>query len=98
MDTQAVRDYLLGLQANIVATMERVDGTPFRTDACTRPDGERLQDDATPEVLAKDTLAWLDDPARCDRLQQKFTDLHQSLRQNTAQKASDAIANLLEDA
>lgn len=59
---------------------------------------ERLQDDATPEVLAKDTLAWLDDPARCDRLQQRFTDLHQSLRQNTAQKASDAIANLLENA
>ena len=57
---------------------------------------ERIQDAATPEVLASDTLAWLDDAPRRDRLQQHFTELHLSLRQNTAQKASDAIAHLLQ--
>lgn len=57
---------------------------------------ERIQDAATPEVLARDTLAWLDDAPRRDRLQQHFTELHLSLRQNTAQKASDAIAHLLQ--
>jgi coproporphyrinogen III oxidase len=56
MDTQAVRDYLLGLQANIVATMERVDGTPFRTDAWTRPDGERLQGDGKSQLVEEGGL------------------------------------------
>ena len=55
-----------------------------------------IQDAATPEALAREGLAWLDDAPRCAALQQRFTDLHHSLRQNTAQKATDAIAHILQ--
>ena len=57
---------------------------------------ELLQDEATPEALAREVLAWLDAPARVDALQQRFTDLHHTLRRDTAQLASDAIQALLE--
>jgi len=56
---------------------------------------ELMQDAATPQALAQHTLAWLDDAPRRERLHQRFTDLHQSLRQDTARKASDAIAQVL---
>ena len=59
---------------------------------------ELIQDAATPEALARETLAWLDDAPRQARLQQRFTDLHLTLRQDTARKASDAIATLIESA
>src|SRR5437870_712136 len=39
MDTLAVRDYLLGLQARIVAAMEAEDGTPFISDRWVREAG-----------------------------------------------------------
>jgi lipid-A-disaccharide synthase len=57
---------------------------------------ERLQDDANPAQLAADTLAWLDDPARCERVSQRFLELHHTLRRDTARTASDAIAQVLE--
>lgn len=57
---------------------------------------ERIQDAATPEALARDGLAWLDDAPRCDALARHFTDLHLSLRQNTAQTATDAIAQVIQ--
>ena len=57
---------------------------------------ELIQDAATPEALAREGLAWLDDPARVAALQRRFTDLHQVLRQNTAKKASDVIAQVLQ--
>ena len=56
---------------------------------------ELIQDDATPDALARAGLAWLDDAPRVAALQRRFTDLHHSLRQNTAQKATDAIAQVL---
>ena len=39
MDTKAIKDYLTGLQARIVAGLEALDGKPFRSDAWTRPEG-----------------------------------------------------------
>ena len=39
MDTQAVHDYLAGLQAGIVAALEALDGKSFRADAWQRPEG-----------------------------------------------------------
>jgi lipid-A-disaccharide synthase len=57
---------------------------------------ELIQDAATPEALAREGLAWLDDPARCAAVAQRFTDLHHLLRQNTAQKATDAIAQVIQ--
>jgi lipid-A-disaccharide synthase len=55
---------------------------------------ERLQGDATPPQLAADVLAWLDAPQRGQALHQRFTELHQQLRRNTARTATDAIAQI----
>jgi lipid-A-disaccharide synthase len=56
---------------------------------------ERIQADATPEQLADDVLAWLDDRARADALAARFTELHHLLRRDTARTATDAIAQVL---
>jgi len=56
---------------------------------------ELIQDAATPAALAREGLAWLDDEARCAATTRRFTDLHHSLRQNTALKATDAIADVI---
>jgi lipid-A-disaccharide synthase len=55
---------------------------------------ERIQSEATPQRLAADVLAWLDAPQRGESLQQRFTELHQQLRRNTARTATDAIAQI----
>ena len=57
---------------------------------------ELIQDAATPEALAREGLAWLDDAPRCAAVQARFTDLHHQLRQDTARKASDAIAQVIQ--
>lgn len=56
---------------------------------------ELLQHHATPAALADAALAWLDDPARCRAVEQRFLELHHRLRRNTAQAATDAIAQVL---
>jgi len=56
---------------------------------------EFLQDRARPEALARAVTDWLDDPVRCAALQARFTDLHHTLRRDTAQLATHAIEELL---
>lgn len=56
---------------------------------------ELIQDAATPEALAREGLAWLDDAPRCAAVQARFTDLHHLLRKDTSRKASDAIAQVI---
>jgi lipid-A-disaccharide synthase len=56
---------------------------------------ELIQDAATPQAIVREAMAWLDDPARCEQLSQRFTQLHLTLRQDTARKATDAIAKVL---
>jgi lipid-A-disaccharide synthase len=56
---------------------------------------ELIQDAATPEAIAAQARAWLDDPAHCAQVSARFAALHQRLRQNTAQRATDAIAQIL---
>ena len=56
---------------------------------------ELLQGNATPEKIADAALAWLDDPAACATLAERFRLLHQELRCDTARIATDAIAELL---
>ena len=56
---------------------------------------ELIQDAATPEALAREGLAWLDAPAKVAALTRRFESLHHMLRQDTAQKATDAIAQVL---
>ena len=61
---------------------------------------ELLQDAATPEALAKEVLIWLDapqsDPAKMQRLEQRFMALHAELQRDTATLAADAIAHVLQ--
>jgi lipid-A-disaccharide synthase len=52
---------------------------------------ELLQDDATPENLAQALLNLVNDKETVAQLEQIFAVLHQTLRQNTAQKAAAAI-------
>lgn len=59
---------------------------------------ELLQDAATPPALAREALAWLDDASRRETLATRLNELHLSLRQDTARKAGDAIAQILQQA
>jgi lipid-A-disaccharide synthase len=59
---------------------------------------ELLQGDATPGALANAVAGWLDVPARAQAVQQRFLELHHRLRQDTAQRATDAIAQVVEEA
>lgn len=57
---------------------------------------ELLQDEATPVKLADALDRWLLDPDGCEALTERFTTLHLSLRQNTADKAAAAILPYLQ--
>ncbi|MBS0511808.1 MAG: lipid-A-disaccharide synthase [Proteobacteria bacterium] len=52
---------------------------------------ELLQDDASPDKLADALEAWLVDAAAVAHVVERFTELHLTLRQNTAEKAAAAI-------
>lgn len=62
---------------------------------------ELLQDAATPDALAAEVLRWLDDlgqgAPRTQAVQATFTTLHHTLQRDTAQLATDAIAQVLEN-
>jgi lipid-A-disaccharide synthase len=57
---------------------------------------ELIQERCTPQALAEETLAWLADGPRTLALERRFDDLHQLLRQDTARRATDAIAQVLQ--
>src|SRR6201991_2436594 len=57
---------------------------------------EILQHFATPEALADATLKQLNDDANRRTLTEIFTEMHHVLRQNTAQRAADAVAQVVE--
>ena len=59
---------------------------------------ELLQEDATPENLAQALLNLVNDKDAVARLEESFTALHLTLRQNTAQKAAAAILPYLRTA
>lgn len=59
---------------------------------------ELLQEAATPEALAREAEAWLEDAPRRDALVRRLNELHLTLRQDTARRAGDAIAKVLEEA
>jgi len=52
---------------------------------------ELIQHEATPENLGQKVLAYFENPAMMDDLNQRFTDIHQTLRQNASKQAADAI-------
>lgn len=57
---------------------------------------ERIQQACTPQQLARDVLAGLDDAAGADRLRRRFAAMHDELKRDTAQAASAAIAELID--
>ncbi len=52
---------------------------------------EFIQDDATPENLAQALLNFLGDKDTCSRISEVFREIHLQLKQNTAEKAAEAI-------
>jgi lipid-A-disaccharide synthase len=52
---------------------------------------ELLQDKATPQNLADTVMRILNDTNYLEEIQQEFTDIHLSLKQNTSEKAAKAI-------
>lgn len=52
---------------------------------------ECLQERAQPQAMASALARWLEQPDEVQKLQARFTDLHEALRRPTAQLASDAI-------
>ena len=56
---------------------------------------ELMQNDATPEKLAEATLKLLADKAYLAEIKLEFMRIHQSLRQNTAEKAAKAVLSYL---
>jgi lipid-A-disaccharide synthase len=56
---------------------------------------ELLQDQATPANLAGALLTLLRDTAAQRRQVERFREFHQLLRQNTAEKAADAVLSIL---
>ena len=57
---------------------------------------ELLQDEASPAALAAALLSLLRDTAAQRRQVERFREIHNLLRQNTAEKAADAVLAVLE--
>jgi lipid-A-disaccharide synthase len=56
---------------------------------------ERIQEHCNPVRLEQDVRAALDDAAGRERIERRFLDLHHRLRQDTARRATDALAQVL---
>jgi lipid-A-disaccharide synthase len=56
---------------------------------------ELIQERCTPKAMAESAMSSLDDQAGRDRLVSRFTELHHTLRRDTARCATDAIAQSL---
>lgn len=56
---------------------------------------ELLQNDATPLALADALDRWLGDEGACEALASRFTELHRTLRQDTARRAADVVLSCL---
>jgi lipid-A-disaccharide synthase len=61
---------------------------------------EFLQQDATPEALARAVLQWVDaksaEPEKIKALEARFSRLHTDLTRDTSQLATDAIQKIFE--
>lgn len=56
---------------------------------------ELLQDDATPEALARETLLQLNDEGNIAFLREHFTTMHETLKRNTADIAAGVVVELM---
>jgi len=56
---------------------------------------ELIQEEASGERLALETMQWLQDPASCEQLRERFAGIHQELRTGSSERAAEAICGLL---
>jgi len=56
---------------------------------------ELLQDDATPEALARETLLQLNDEGNVAFLREHFTTMHKTLKRDTAKLAAGVVVDLM---
>lgn len=56
---------------------------------------ELKQDEANGAAIAREVIAWLDDPGRLEALKSRFTALHDELRCDAAASAAKAVRDLL---
>jgi coproporphyrinogen III oxidase len=56
MNTQSVREYLLGLQDRIITTVQQEEDKPFLSDAWTREPGGRLEGDGLSRLVEDGTV------------------------------------------
>ncbi len=56
---------------------------------------ELLQSKATPEALAQETLAWLEDPKRVGQYQARMRELHQTLMRDTPALCAQVLGDLM---
>jgi len=56
---------------------------------------ELLQDAATPQALAHETLSWLNQPAKVEALKKRFSDMHHSLHLPTGQLVAKVIDQVI---
>ena len=56
---------------------------------------ELLQDDAVPEKLAATTLQMINDKSQLADIEAEFTRMHETLRQNTGEKAAQAVLSFI---
>ena len=59
---------------------------------------ELLQDEATPEKLAKAILDWLEHPMKVTKLKERFTHMHETLRRPTGLLVAQAVAQTIANA
>lgn len=57
---------------------------------------ELIQEDATPENLARELSSLLRDDHRCDLIRTRFTELHHTLRCNTPARVAQAIESVIQ--
>jgi lipid-A-disaccharide synthase len=58
---------------------------------------ELMQDDCTPDALARAVLRWFRDPAAIGQIQPRFRAIHAELRRDASAQAARAVAELLGD-
>lgn len=56
---------------------------------------ELIQEHCNPRELGDAVLRWIDDPAACERVKLRFEEQHRLLRQDTAARATDALAQVI---
>lgn len=56
---------------------------------------ELIQDEANPDKIAAGVMEYLESPEKVAHLKQKFTTIHQSLRQDAAVPLADAVLSVL---